>query len=364
MYTGGNIDYKYLLALGAHPQIGSGTLRKILKVCPDPGVFWLHKKYEKEKIGQKIVNLIDEVVKTIDPDKNLENLKEKNIGFLTIFDKEYPVLLKDTPDCPTILYIRGSLDAINRKSIAVVGSRKFTEYGKSAAYKLSGDCARTGLGIISGLALGIDTIAHRAALDCGGITVGVLGCGLDRIYPASNLMLGRQIIENKGAIISEYPPGTIPTKFNFPMRNRIVAGLSLGTLVVEAAIGSGALITAYQALDYNREVFAVPGRIDAPVSIGANKLIQQGAKLVMSADDILTELGMDKAVMTDEVAKVSQAETDEEKTIFEILKNDEKLINQIVQESRLNIVAINVAITTLELKGLVLNCGGGRYRIK
>jgi len=350
------------LALNHHSQIGSGTLRKILAVCPDPAIFWNHKKYDKEKLGTKIVNLINECVTQFDPDEIIADLIQRDIGFVTVFDKEYPVLLKSTPDCPVILYIRGDIAAIHRKSIAVVGSRKFTIYGKNSAYKLAGECAKSGLGIISGLALGIDTWAHQAALDAGGITVAVLGNGLDEIYPASNYRLGTDILKSDGAIISEFPPGTIPTKFNFPMRNRIIAGLSLGTLVVEAASSSGALITAYQALDYNRDVFAVPGNINSEVSVGTNRLIQEGAKLVTSGEDILVELGI-KSKLSPETAKVVEPEGDSEKIIYNILKVGEMPIDQIVQMSKMNIISINATISMMELKGLIVNAGGGRYKI-
>jgi DNA processing protein len=357
------MDYKYLLALNHHPQIGSGTLRKILAVCPDPGAIWLHKKYDKQKLGEKILKIIDEVVAEIDPDEVVANLIQKDIGYVTIFDKEYPKLLKTTNDYPVILYIRGDISAINRKAIAVVGSRKYTNYGKSATLKIVKECASSGLCIVSGLALGIDTYAHQGALAVGGITVGVLGCGLDRIYPASNYQLGKDMLASKGAIISEYPPGTIPNKFNFPMRNRIVAGMTLGTLVVEAATESGALITAYQALDYNRDVFAVPGNIDSEVSAGTNKLIQAGAKLVTSGEDVLVELGI-KSKMSEESAKVAEPENEEEKLIYEILRTGEKLVDQIIHESKMNIVEINSTITMMELKGLIVNSGGGKYKLK
>lgn len=250
---------------------------------------------------------------------------------------------------------------MSKPSLGVVGSRKYTSYGRQAAYNLSKTCAESGLTIVSGLALGIDTVAHSAALDAGGITIGVLGCGLDQIYPTSNVSLAKKIIENGGAVISEFPIGMIPYKSNFPARNRIIAGLSLGTLVVEAAEKSGALITAYQALEYNREVFAVPGGIYGENSVGTNMLIQKGAKLVMTKDDILSELNIEsKKIANKAIAIFPQSK--EEEVLLCILAKEDKNADMLVNESGFNIIVVNRILTLLEMKGMVENVGGGRFR--
>lgn len=355
---------KYLLALNAHPKIGSQTMKKILAIFDDPADIWRRSEAEiRHRIkDQKFAELLIESRHNYDPDRELDRIKQLNIGYHTIYDKDYPQNLAEIPDAPVLLYVRGNAEILKSFSLAVVGSRKYTSYGKKVAYDLSKKCAENGLTIISGLALGIDAFAHRAALDAGGKTIGVLGCGLDRIYPASNFHLGREIIEKGGAIISEFPPGTLPMKQNFPARNRIIAGLSQGVLVVEAAIESGALITAYQALEYNREVFAVPSNIDSGNSVGTNLLIKNGAKLVTSEEDILEELNIPKKALVKK-AKEILPETEEEKSVYRTLSNEAKLVDDIIKESGLNIIAINSALTTMEIKGMVVNLGGSRYKI-
>ncbi len=362
--VGGIIDYKYLLALNSHPKIGSQTLKKILAVFPDPAIFWKEKTFDGSKIDPKITQLIREVVAEFSPEEAVDSLIRNDIGYMTMYDDKYPKLLKELPDAPIILYIQGSLDALKLPSISIVGSRKYTRYGQNIARNIAKECVENGLAVISGLALGIDTEVHRTAVENEGITVGVLGCGLDKVYPTSNTYLAREIIGKNGAIISEYPPGTIPMKQNFPARNRIIAGLSTGVVVVEAAIDSGALITAYQALEYNREVFAVPGNIDSPNSAGTNKLIQEGAKLVTSSEDIFAELNI-KAQKYKTKARQQIAETKEENLIYEILRKSVELSgDEIIKETGLNVISVNSVLTILEMKGIIYNAGGGRYRLK
>lgn len=355
---------KYLLALNAHPKIGSQTIKKALAPFDNVEKLW-KAKYEEliHYIGEKTANLIIEAKQQFNPDQEVEKLHHLNIGYITMYDKSYPKLLLETPDHPAVLYVRGELDALKKPGIAVVGSRKFSYYGKKITDQLSKSCVQAGLSIISGLALGIDAVAHRTALDAGGITVGVLGCGLDRIYPATNLALGREILDKNGAVVSEFPPGTPPLVHHFPQRNRIIAGLSLGTLVIEAAEESGALITAYQALDYNREVFAVPGNIDAEMSKGTNLLIQKGAKLVTKAEDIFEDLNVE-VKKEEEKSREILPETEEEKSIFNILLSGERLVDDITRETGLNIIAINGALSFMEMKGMVENLGGGRYKLR
>lgn len=355
------MDYKYLVALNCYPKIGSQTLKKILSLCDDPKLLWQESESVlRAKLGDKLSSYVIEARAKYDPDAEIERLARYDVGYLTCFDSEYPGLLKQVYDCPAILYIKGDIEVLKSRMIGVVGSRKYSNYGKNFSYKLSGECAKAGLTIVSGLALGIDAFAHQAALDYGGKTVGVLGCGLDSIYPVSNYHLAKEIIETGGAIISEFPIGVGPMKQNFPARNRIIAGMSLGLLVIEAAIKSGALITAYQALEYNREVFALPGNIDSENSVGTNKLIQAGAKLVLSSEDIFEELNIEKKIAT-ETAKSIFPESQDEQIIIEILRQADKSINDVVRESSLNVIAVNSALTILEMKGTVQNLGGGCY---
>ena len=347
------------MALNCHQKIGGQTLKKILAAFDDNAEkAWQANEFElKRKLDQKIVELIIELRNNYDPDKEIEKLKRLNIGYITIFDKEYPAQLKELPDAPAILYIKGNIDILKTPSLAVVGSRKFTQYGKTVAYKLAKDVASAGLTVVSGLALGIDAVSHQSALDVGGKTIGVLGCGLDQIYPIANSNLAKQMIDSGNIIITELSPGTPPMKQNFPARNRIIAGLSMGTLVVEAAEESGSLITAFAALEYNREVFAVPGNINSETSVGANRLIQRGAKLVIDSKDIFDELNIE-IKSNQQKAKELVPKTEEEEIILQLISRDGAIVDKIVQESGLNIVAVSTTLTMMEMKGMVENVGG------
>lgn len=350
---------KYLIALNCHPKIGGQTLKKILATFSDNAEkAWKANELElKKKLDQKIVELIIETRNNYNPDKEIEKLKRLDIGYIAIFDKEYPAQLRELPDAPAILYIKGNYDILKSPSLAVVGSRKFTQYGKNVAYKLAKEVASAGLTVVSGLALGIDAVSHQAALDAGGKTIGVLGCGLDQIYPVANSNLAKQIIDSGSVIITELSPGTPPMKQNFPARNRIIAGLSLGTLVVEAAEESGSLITALSALEYNREVFAVPGSINSETSIGTNRLIQKGAKLVIDASDIFEELNIE-VKSNQQKAKDIAPKTEEEEIILNLISREGSFVDNIVRQSGLNIVVVSATLTMMEMKGMVENVGG------
>ncbi|MFA6193978.1 MAG: DNA-processing protein DprA [Parcubacteria group bacterium] len=296
------------------------------------------------------------------PEILFEELAKENIEILTVNDQVYPVQLREIASAPPVLYIRGDKDILSNKSIAIVGSRKFTEYGRRVTENLTRDLVRAGLTIVSGLALGIDGIAHRAALDAGGFTVAVLGTGIDdaTIYPREHFNLARQIIENGGALITEQPPKTPSLKQNFPARNRIMAGLALGTLVIEAAESSGSLITASFALEQNREVFAVPGDIFSPQSTGANLLLKRGAKLVSSAADILEEFSLSR-VQPELALKLFEPRTDEEKIIWKILSNEPLHIDKISKLVRLDTATVSSTLAALEIEGAAKNIGGQNF---
>jgi DNA processing protein len=355
---------KYLLALNAHPKIGSQTIKKMLAVFEDCAEkLWQSDGSKLESIyGEKISDLFLEAKNLYDPDEQVENLKRLGIGYITIFDKEYPKFLLEIYDAPAVLYIKGTLKAFKMHAIGIVGSRKFTSYGKGVAYRLSKDCAESGVCIVSGLALGIDAEAHRAALDAGGVTIGVLGCGLDQVYPVSNQNLASEIVRRGGALISEYPPGTEAFKQNFPARNRIIAGLSSGILVVEAAEKSGALITAEAGLEYNRDIYAVPGPINSETSKGCNILIQKGAKLITCAEDILEEMDIERKKTAEKVAEISP-ENEKEKAILHIIGSEEIPADIILSKHSYNVIELNSLLTIMEMKGLIENVGG-RYRKK
>jgi len=297
-----------------------------------------------------------------DPEKLFEELLKENIEILTINDQAFPPQLREIVSAPPVLYFRGNKNIFSNKSIAVVGSRKFTDYGQRVAENLTRDLVRASLTIVSGLALGIDGIAHNAALAAEGLTIAVLGTGIDdaTIYPREHFNLAGRILENGGALITEQPPKTPSLKQNFPARNRIMAGLALGTLVVEAADDSGSLITARFALEQNREVFAVPGEIFSPQSTGANLLIRNGAKLVSSASDVLEELNISRTQPA-LALKIFEPRTDEEKTVWKILSNEPLHIDKISKAARLETARVSSVLATMEIEGVVRNIGGQNF---
>lgn len=280
--------------------------------------------------------------------------KSKSYKTLLRKEKNYPYLLSQISDAPEKIYLKGELKPEDRIAIAIVGSRRSTPQGQNIAYEMAYQLASLGITVVSGLAQGIDAKAHEGALDAGGRTVAVLGTGVDVVFPEMNLKLFERI-PGQGALLSEFEPGTPAYKNNFPQRNRIISGLSLGTLVVEAWERSGALITARLALEQNREVWAVPGPISSQASRGTNLLIQSGAKLVISIDDILEDLNITRET-TDELRKSAGLSESEEK-ILRILDISPQDMHNLVAKSGLEAKEINTCLSFLELKGLIKNIG-------
>lgn len=262
---------------------------------------------------------------------------------------------------PKKLYILGKLPEKNIPTIAIVGSRKPTQYGREVTERLAGDLARAGVVVISGLALGIDSIAHRAALEAKGITIAVLANGLDTIYPRNHQTLAKQIVENDGAILSEYEPGTPPLPFRFLERNRIVSGIADGIVVVEAATRSGTLSTAAHALDQNKEVFAVPGNITSPLSSGCNALIKQGATPVTDTKDILDIIAPTSKT---EQTQFILGDTPEEVDILQLLQSGVRDGDELLQKTNLNPVVFNQTLTMLEIKGVIKPLGANQWTIR
>jgi len=294
------------------------------------------------------------------PEAELEKLDRLSVRPVTWQDDAYPARLKEIYDRPPVLYVRGQFTAADEWAVAIVGTRRATVYGRQAAEELAGGLARNGVTIVSGLARGIDAIAHKTALSAGGRTIAVLACGLDLVYPPEHLKLAQEIIE-RGALVSDYPLGTQPRSEFFPRRNRIMVGLSLGVLVVEGDLKSGALITARQALDENREVFAVPGSIYAPTFRGTNWLIQAGnAKLVTRIEDILEELNLTMATHQMEAKELLPADETEAR-LLRFLSSEPIHIDEVRRESGLAIDAVSSALAMLELKGVVRQVGGMNY---
>lgn len=359
-----------IYALSLISGIGNKTLRHLVNHFGSAAAVWEADEkslFEVKGLGEKTVATFITERNSISPEKEWEKITSQNpdINLLAFTDENYPRLLKEIPDAPAILYTRGNYDWQEKPMIAIVGSRKFTSYGEQAAYSLASDLAKSGYVIVSGLALGIDSIAHKAALEAGAETIAVLGGGVDdnSIYPRSHLSLAKTIM-NSGALISEYLPGTQVTEGTFPARNRIVAGMCCGTLIIEASEKSGALITARLALDYNREVFAVPGSIFSPSSLGTNSLIKSGAKIVASVQDILEEFPLAKKVVSEEkntpLPKDISLSKEEEK-IFRTLSHEPMHVDKIIKAARLETPSAISALTMLEIKSLAKNIGGMNY---
>lgn len=294
---------------------------------------------------------------------DLQWQEQTNHHILHVRDSRYPKQLRDIPDPPPVLFVTGDPDVLSHPQLAVVGSRNASRPGELNAKEFSRHLAAAGLGITSGLALGIDTAAHRGALEADGITIAVAGTGLDGVYPARNRKLAEQIAAT-GALVSEFPTGTKPAAENFPRRNRIISGLSLGTLVVEAAVRSGSLITARVATEQGREVFAIPGSIHHPLSRGCHQLIRQGAKLVETADDILEELGplikLEKTPPPEAISAVEKVD-DDHKTVLGAIDYDPTPVDMIIKRSGLAAHEVSSILLILELNGHIASETGGVY---
>ncbi len=276
-------------------------------------------------------------------------------------DPDYPELLRQIHDAPPLLFVRGDPAVLNHPQLAMVGSRNPTIIGRETAHDFARTLAASGMTVTSGLAMGIDAASHQGALAGGGQTIAVFGTGLDRVYPAKNRDLAHAIVEGGGALVSEYPPGIEPKPANFPRRNRIISGLSLGTLVVEAAQRSGSLITARFAMEQGREVFAIPGSIHNPLARGCHQLIRQGAKLVEGAQDILEELAPQlRVILQEDAADEALVSPDDEYHILLASMGDgTSSVDQLVQRSGLTADAVSSMLLMLELKGHVVSTAGG-----
>jgi DNA processing protein len=358
-------DLKFWIAISQFAKIGASRFAKLYNYFFNMELVWRASYSELLKSGleQKIAEEFILIRGNINPDFELEKVKKENIEVITIKDGKYPKLLKEIFSPPALLYVKGNLENLNQQfNIAVVGTRKVSNYGRQITSELVKPLSQNGFTITSGLALGVDALAHQAALEVKGKTIAVLGSGIDQqsIYPTSNRFLAKSILDNDGTIVTEFPIGMLPLKHNFPTRNRIIAGLSLGTLVIEAAESSGALITAYCSLEQNREVFAVPGSLYNRNSIGTHKLIQKGAKLVTSYQDILEELNLHDVKNYVANQKVLP-QTLEEKNIMDILDKDPKHIDQIIKETNLSTSLVSSTLSLMEMKGLIKNLGGQNY---
>ncbi len=369
-------ELKYWLAWNKVKTIGPIRFYKLIKNFNSLEEAWnkAHKPDEIIRvlgIGRNAWDKIRQEKEKINPEEELNILQKSNINTITILEKDYPVMLKNIYNPPPIIYYKGDLISSlhQKKGFAIVGSRKSTYYGRKVAREIAAELSSYGFVIVSGLARGIDTNAHLGSLDSDGETIAVLGCSVDRIYPPENNKLANQIMEN-GAIISEFPLNTQPEKSNFPRRNRIISGLTIGTLVVEAAERSGALITADFALEQGRDVFAIPGNIHSFQSKGCHNLIKQGAKLVNCAQDILEEFTDASELFQSKFTKKENGQylvelNENEKKLLKHISIEPLHIDELAELANIPYNEFNEVLLMLELKNLIKEIEGKRYiRIK
>jgi DNA processing protein len=352
---------RYWVGFSKVRGIGPVRLRNLLEYFGSIELAWNADPGELRAIGLD-KRSVENFLKTrsqVDLDRELKHLAELNVTVITWDDPDYPDLLSKIPDPPPVLYVRGSLVPQDEWALAVVGTRRATAYGKECTRLLVSDIARVGVTVVSGLAYGIDTEAHWATIKAGGRTLAVLGSGIDVIYPAENRKLADQITE-QGAVISEYPLGTRPEAGNFPRRNRIISGLSLGVLFVEGGLKSGARITTDYALDQGREVFAVPGSILRQSGAGPNYLIQNGAKLIATANDILEELNLTQIVQHVEAREIIP-DNDTEAVLLKQLSLEPIHADELGHTTGLSAAQVASTLTLMELKGMVRQVGVMNY---
>lgn len=359
-----NKDLSYWVATSSIPGVGSATFNYLLRHFRSLKKFWEApgEKINKLKLDSKTREAILEFRQKVDPSVYLATVYERGIKVLSVLDRDYPANLRQISDAPPVLYYKGSLLPQDDLAIAVVGARFATAYGRQITQQLVSSLVMGALTIVSGLARGIDSVAHRAALDAGGRTIAVLGCGVDLMYPPENKGLADLIVKN-GALVSEFPLGFPSVPSNFPARNRIIAGLSLGVVVTEAAVDSGSLITAGQAAEQGREVFAVPGPINSKMSVGANNLIKEGVHPVTDAADILEILDIEAKQRQFEVKKEIKPKDKVEAKILVVLDGQSKHIDIIVRESGLKTEKVSASLSMMEIKGFVKNYGSGIWGV-
>jgi len=371
-------DLRYWIALNLAKDIGPITAKKLLSAFHTPeNIFEAPLKELKRVIdvkGSRAASIHDfdswDLV-----EKELDGIEQLGLSMIRFSDGSYPESLRQLEDSPILIYMKGEIRNEDKYAVGIVGSRNMSPYGKSVAETFAAELASKGFTIVSGMARGVDTTAHKGALAVKGRSIAVLGCGIDTPYPAENAALMDEL-GNSGAVISEFPLGTQPVRENFPRRNRLISGLSLGVLVVEAAAGSGSLITANYALEQGKEIFAVPGGITAMNSVGTNELIKKGAKLVQSVDDIIMELapllkgllrstpGTGSEKRSCMVTDLSRLEiNNEEKAICNVLGSEPRHIDSISRETGIAAQELSGILLGLELKGVVKQAEGKRFFI-
>lgn len=354
-------DKRYWIGFTFVKGIGAVRFQRLLDRFGDAESAWGAAPTELAEAGLslKLIERLVAIREKVDLSRIWNQIQSKEIQVLTWLDEAYPQRLKEIEQPPPVLYLRGELSTEDDWAVAIVGSRKVTPYGRQVTEQIASFLAANGITVVSGLARGVDAIAHKAALNAGGRTFAVLGSGVDRTYPPENRALAEQIFE-QGAVLSDYAPGTPPEASNFPPRNRIISGLSMAVVVVEAGETSGALITADFAAEQGREIFAVPGNILAPQSKGTNKLIQKGALPLLSANDIMQTLNLTRVGQHKAARKALPADEVEAK-LLNAMSDEPQHVDEIRNQTGLPVEKVSATLVMMELKGMVRQVGNMQY---
>ncbi len=354
-------DKKYWVGFNLIKGIGAVRMQGLAAYFGDMEAAWNSSPADlvEAGLGAKVIERVLAARETVSLDKVWERIESQGIKILTWGDEAYPARLKEIDQPPPVMYIRGEYLLDDLFAVAIVGTRKVTPYGRQVTEEIASFLAANGMTVISGLARGVDAIAHQTALKAGGRTIGILGSGVDKIYPPEHRGLAEQMME-RGAIISDYAVGTPPDASNFPPRNRIISGLSLAVVVIEAAETSGALITAEFAAEQGREIFAVPGSILAPQSKGTNRLIQKGALPLLTPDDLMQALDLTRIGAQKSARKILPADETEAR-VLNVLGSEPLHVDEIRNQAGLPIEKISATLALMELKGMVRQVGGMNY---
>lgn len=355
--TTSDTEKYFYVALNGIPSLRGRKLKRLLDAFGTPEKLWKASRqelYEEGNVSSEFIETYFEQKQKISVEKEFKKAEAMNVSILTIADEHYPASLREIYAPPPVLYVKGEIKKQDEKALGVVGSRKATEYGLNVAEKISAALSQNGFTIVSGLARGIDTKAHEGTLNAGGRTIAVLGCGLDVSYPKENKSLAEKISAS-GAVLSEFPFGTPPLALNFPMRNRIISGLSRGVIVVQAGERSGATITADFALEQGREVFAVPGSVYLPQSKGTHRLLKEGATLVESVNDVLQGLGLPPVPVEEKEPPALQGV---EKLVYDALSYEPVVLDDLVEKLHLPVQRISSLLMILETRGFIRQLPG------
>jgi DNA processing protein len=351
----------YWIGFNLVKGIGAVRFRNLLDTFGDAETAWNASAEALRAAGlsSRLVENLCQLRAQVNLEQIWERIQTQNIHVLTWDDEDYPRRLKEIEQPPPVLYLRGGLKLEDEWAVAIVGTRRITAYGRQVAEEVSSTLARNGVTVVSGLARGVDAVAHQAAVHAGGRTLAVLGSGVDRIYPPENQHLAAQIISH-GAVISDYPIGTPPEGPNFPPRNRIISGLSLAVIVIEANLDSGAMITATFAAEQGRELFAVPGSILAPQSKGANRLIRDGARLLLDPQEVLEILDLKQATAQQTARQILPGDPVEAQ-LYQVLGHEPRHVDDIRSQTGMSIEKVSATLALMELKGMVRQVGGMNY---